>query len=159
MSLVSTVSTIRTDGRLFIRYLKCSTQMSFVSTVSTIRINSGLIRINSNPDLDGRLFIQYSKCSTQICINSVDNLNAEFSHLIEPQTPVSTVSTNIALNVLHALIFVSTVSTNIALNVLHALIFVSTVSTNKIPYSIHNSIALIFCIDSVDKQDTLLNTQ
>ena len=37
--------------------------------------------------------------------------------------------------------------------------FVSTVLTNKIPYSIHNSIALIFCIDSVDKQDTLLNTQ
>ena len=49
-----------------------------------------------------------------------------FSHLIEPQTPVSTVSTNIALNALDALIFVSTVS------------------TNKIPYSIHNSIALIF---------------
>ena len=36
--------------------------------------------------------------------------------------------------------------------------FVLTVLTNKIPYSIHNSIALIFCIDSVDKQDTLLNT-
>ena len=43
-----------------------------------------------------------------------------FSHLIESQTPVSTVSTNIALNALDALIFVSTVS------------------TNKIPYSIHN---------------------
>ena len=25
-----------------------------------------------------------------------------------------------------------------------------TVSTNKIPYSIHNSIALIFCIDCLD---------
>ena len=62
-------------------------------------------------------------------------------HTSEPQTPVLTVSTNIALNALHALIFVSTVS------------------TNKIPYSIHNSIALIFCIDSVNKQDTLLNTQ
>ena len=49
-----------------------------------------------------------------------------FSNLIEPQTPVSTVSTNIALNALDALIFVSTVL------------------TNKIPYSIHNSIALIF---------------
>ena len=33
---------------------------------------------------------------------------------------------------------VSTVSTNIAFNALHALIFVSTVSPNKIPYSIHN---------------------
>ena len=43
-----------------------------------------------------------------------------------------------------------TVSTNIALNALLALIFVSTVSTNKIPYSIHNSIALIFCIDYLD---------
>ena len=31
-----------------------------------------------------------------------------------------------------------------------ALIFISTVSTNKIPYSIHNSIALIFCIDHLD---------
>ena len=40
---------------------------------------------------------------------------------------------------------VSTVSTNIAFNALHALMFVSTVSTNKISYSIHNnSIALIF---------------
>ena len=42
---------------------------------------------------------------------------------------------------------VSTVSTNIAFNALHALIFVSTVSTNKILYSMHNSIALILCID------------
>ena len=137
---------------------------------------------------DGRLFIRYSKCSTQICIDSVfalrrkafhlvfkmfysnlywqcrhkpllcslssivqdqywkafplgrgeRSLYAEFSHPIEPQTPASTASTNIALN---------------------ALISVSTVLTNKISYSIHNSIALIFCIDSVDKQDTLLNTQ
>ena len=40
--------------------------------------------------------------------------------------------------------------TNIALNALLALIFVSPVSTNKIPYSIHNSIALIFCIDCLN---------
>ena len=39
---------------------------------------------------------------------------------------------------------------NIAFNALHALIFVSTVSTNKIPYSIHNSIALILCINHLD---------
>ena len=45
---------------------------------------------------------------------------------------------------------VSTVSTNIAFNALHALIFVSTVLTNKIPYSIHNSIALILCINNLD---------
>ena len=46
--------------------------------------------------------------------------------------------------------FVSTVSTYIAFNALHALIFVLTVSTNKIPYSIHNSIALILCINHLD---------
>ena len=40
--------------------------------------------------------------------------------------------------------------TNTAFNALCALIFISTVSTNKIPYSIHNSIALIFCIDCLD---------
>ena len=45
---------------------------------------------------------------------------------------------------------VLTVSTNIAFNPLNALIFVSTVSTNKIPYSIHNSIALILCIDHLN---------
>ena len=45
---------------------------------------------------------------------------------------------------------VSTVLTNIAFNALHALIFVSTVSTKKIPYSIHNSIALILCINHLD---------
>ena len=45
---------------------------------------------------------------------------------------------------------VLTVSTNITFNALHALIFVLTVSTNKIPYSIHNSIALIFCIKHLD---------
>ena len=45
---------------------------------------------------------------------------------------------------------VSTVLTNIAFNALHALILISTVLTNKIPYSIHNSIALIFCIDCLN---------
>ena len=52
--------------------------------------------------------------------------------LLKPQTPVSTVSTNIAFNALYALIFISTVL------------------TNKIPYSIRNSIALIFFIDFLD---------
>ena len=37
-----------------------------------------------------------------------------------------------------------------SIQALHALIFVSTVLTNKIPYSIHNSIALILCIDHLD---------
>ena len=63
---------------------------------------------------------------------------------------VSTVSTNITFNALYALIFVSTVLTNIAFNALYAFIFVLTVSTNKIPYTIHNNIALIFCIDFLD---------
>ena len=48
------------------------------------------------------------------------------------------------------LTIVLTVSTNIAFYALHALIFISTVSKNKIPYSIHNSIALIFCINCRD---------
>ena len=73
------------------------------------------------------------------CIQS----RVEFSHLIvlcmrccvrATNTSVLTVSTNIAFNALHALIFVLTVSTNIPFNALHALIFVSTVSTN-IPYT------------------------
>ena len=50
----------------------------------------------------------------------------------------------------YVLTVVSTVSTNIAFNALHALILVSTVSTNKIPYSIYNSIALNLCIDHLD---------
>ena len=45
---------------------------------------------------------------------------------------------------------VSTVSTNIAFNALRALIFVLIVLTNKIPYTIHNSIALILCIDHLN---------
>ena len=39
---------------------------------------------------------------------------------------------------------VLTVSTNIAFNALHALIFISTVSTNKIPYTIYNSVAIYY---------------
>ena len=94
MSLASTVSTIR------IQTVHLKYWMSLVSTVPTIRIQT-----------EG-----FSDSTTSVpdepCINSVDNLNAEFSHLIEPQTPVSTVSTNIALYALHASIFISTVSTN-----------------------------------------------
>ena len=45
---------------------------------------------------------------------------------------------------------VSTVSTNITFNALHALIFVLTVLTNKIPYTILNSIALILCIECLN---------
>ena len=45
---------------------------------------------------------------------------------------------------------------SIAFNALHALIFVSTVSTNKIPYSIHNSIVLILCIDHLNMPFTVM---
>ena len=45
---------------------------------------------------------------------------------------------------------VLTVLTYIVFNALNALIFISTVSTNKIPYSIHNSTALIFCINCLN---------
>ena len=51
---------------------------------------------------------------------------------------------------------VSTVSTNIAFNALRALIFISTVSTNNMAYSIHKSIALIFCIDHLDVPFTIM---
>ena len=64
----------------------------------------------------------------------------EFSHIIVLCGSYTTPYTNTS---------VSTVSTNIAFNALHALIFISTVSTKKIPYTIHNSIALILCIDNL----------
>ena len=115
--------------------------------------------------------------STMRCENCIDSVNIDSIECIRDPCLVSTVLTYIVLMVwlkspesqlfktfcgfkigwilrkLWAgmcgcvLTVVSTVSTNIAFNALHALIFVSTVSTNKIPYSIHNSIALIFCID------------
>ena len=65
----------------------------------------------------------------------------EFSHLIVLCIRCCVRTTNTS---------VLTVSINIAFNALHALIFVSTVSTNKIPYSMHNSIALILCINYLD---------
>ena len=65
----------------------------------------------------------------------------EFSHLIVLCIRCCVRATNTS---------VSTVSTNIAFNALHALIFISTVSTNKIPYTIHNSITLILCIDHLN---------
>ena len=66
-------------------------------------------------------------------ILSMSTLSIQFSHLIVLCIRCCVRATN-----------------NIVLNALHALIFISTVSTNKIPYSIHNSIALIFCIDHLD---------
>ena len=65
----------------------------------------------------------------------------EFSHIIVLCIRCCVRATNTS---------VSTVSTNVAFNALQALIFVSTVSTNKIPYTIHNNIALILCIDHLD---------
>ena len=65
----------------------------------------------------------------------------EFSHLIVLCLRCCVRATNTS---------VLTVSTNIAFNALCALIFISTVSANKIPYTIHNSIALILCINHLD---------
>ena len=65
----------------------------------------------------------------------------EFSHLIVLCIRCCIRATNTS---------VSTVLTNIAFSALCALIFISTVSTNKVPYTIHNSIALILCIDHLD---------
>ena len=62
----------------------------------------------------------------------------EFSHLIVLCIRCCVRATNTS---------VSTVSTNIVFNALRALIFVLTVLTKKISYTIHNSIALILCID------------
>ena len=76
--------------------------------------------------------------STIPSILSMSTLSIQFSHLI-----VLFIRCCVRATVL-------TVSTNIALNALCALIFISTVSTHKIPYSIHNSIALIFCIYHLD---------
>ena len=114
------------------------------------------------------------------CENCIDSVNIDSIECIRDPCPVSTESTYIALMVWlkspHSqlsktfcglkigwilrklwagmcgcvLTVVLTVLTNIAFNALHALIFVSTVLTNKIPYSIHNSIALILCIDHLD---------
>ena len=133
----------------------CIDSVDNPNEVSTVfRINWGLIRsgFNLNLDSDRRLFIRYSKCSTQICIDSVDNPNAEFSHLIDPQTPVST---NIALNALHALIY-SKCSTQICIDsvdnpnaefshLIEPQTPVSTVSTVNSTTSIPDE-----CIDSVD---------
>ena len=110
----------------------------------------------------------------------IDSVNIDSIEYIRDPCLVSTVSTYIALMVwlnspesqlsktfcglkIHSILrklwagmcgcvltVVSTVSTNIAFNALHALIFVSTVLTNKILYSMHNSIALILCIDHLD---------
>ena len=118
--------------------------------------------------------------STMRCENCIDSVGIDSIECIRDPCLVSTVSTCIVLMVwlkspesqlsktfcglkIHwilrklwagmcgcVLTVVLTVSTNIAFNALHALIFVSTVSTNKIPYSIHNSIALIFCIDHLN---------
>ena len=118
--------------------------------------------------------------TTMRCENCIDNVDTDSIECIRDPCLVLTVSTYIVLMVwlkspefqlsktlcilkirpilrkLWAgmsgcvLTVVSIVSTKIAFNTLHALIFVSTLSTNKIPYSIHNSIALILCIDHLD---------
>ena len=74
----------------------------------------------------------------------------EFSHLIVLCIRCCVRATNTS---------VLTVSTKIAFNALHALIFVSTVLTNKIPYSMNNSIALILCIDHLDMPFTVMYIQ
>ena len=51
--------------------------------------------------------------------------------------------------------FVLTVSTYIALNALHALIFVLTVSTNNIAYTIQCIGCFDLCMESVDKQHSI----
>ena len=64
-------------------------------------------------------------------------LYAEFSHLILLYIRCCVKATNTSVD-------------KHSIDALLAVIFVLTVSTNKILYSIHNSIALIFCIDCLD---------
>ena len=71
---------------------------------------------------------------------SMSTLSIQFSHLIVFCIRCCVRPTNTSVNSVK----------NIALNALHVLIFISTVSTKKIPYSIHNSIALIFCINHLN---------
>ena len=58
--------------------------------------------------------------------------------MLEPQTPVPLCQQ------------CQQITKHTQFNALHALIFVSTVSTKNIAYTIHNSIALIFCIDCLN---------
>ena len=81
----------------------------------------------------------------ELCINSVD-----MNHLVLMLYYWKHTSQQCWHAFQYQMNLISTVSTNIAFNALHALIFVLTVSTNKIPYSIHNSIALILCIDHLN---------
>ena len=71
---------------------------------------------------------------------SMLTLLIQFSHLIVLCIRCCVRATNTSVNSVDKHSF----------NALRALIFISTVSTNKIPYSIHNSVALIFCIDHLD---------
>ena len=108
------------DGRLFIWYSKCSTQMTLVSTVSTIWINWGLIRI----------WIQ----------------TEDFSSGIHPVFEM----------------FYSNLYWQCRQS--ECWVFTPHRATNTIVDSVDkHSIKCIACfdlrIDSVDKQDTLLNTQ
>ena len=77
-----------------------------------------------------------SNAFNAIYVNTVNTVftphYSVYSVVQKPQTPVSTVSTNRAFNALHALMFIATVS------------------TNNITYTIHNSIALILCIDCLN---------
>ena len=77
---------------------------------------------------------QYEDQSMQ-CIECYAMLRLSFSHLIALSIRCCVRATNNSI---------STVSTNIAFNELHALIFLLTVSTNKIPYTIYYSVAIYY---------------
>ena len=60
-------------------HLMWKLSIQIVDTVDTKIKTSNAFNVMFVNTVDTR-FIRYSKCSTQICIDSVDNLNAEFSH-------------------------------------------------------------------------------
>ena len=94
-----------------------------------------------------------------IYVNTVDTRQGSLMHSMLSMLTLLIQFSHLIVLCIRCCVRVSTVLTNIALNALCALIFISTVSTNKIRYSIHNSIALIFCIDHLDMPSCPLELQ
>ena len=119
--------------------IECIRDPCPVSTVSTYIVL--MVWLKSPQCQLSKTFLQMeNRLNIKVRGNFIQS-RVEFSHLIVLCIRCCIRATNTSL---------STVSTNIAFNALHTLIFISTVSTNKIPYTIHNSIALILCINHLD---------
>ena len=118
--------------------IECIRDPCPVSTVLTYSIN-GMVEKPSVSAFQNFLQIE-NRLNIKVRGHFIQS-RVEFSHLIVLCIRCCVRATNTS---------VLTVSTNIAFNALHALIFISTVLTNKIPHTIHNSITLILCIDHLN---------